>query len=253
MKRLLTLLLLLCLGFAAPPTLTAQEEEDNPLEMNLDALQSDLEKISQDLTTYDDIEVCDYAFQEAGNRLKSFAALISKDSPLYDHYNNCNLLYYQLQKRIQDLQDEHQHKQDYDALMNRLQNAITELSTLKEQGEHYVQSKQQDSLLIVKKKASKIYMKASGESESQKQLLDSDPALQQLYNSIEEANEAIESLECRNRGQLYEMGFRIIMVASMLLLLANMLKAKIKAKKVAKETQKQMNKLMMGGDDTPTL
>lgn len=251
MKRLLTLLLL-CLALVIPLASPAQETEDN-LELNLNVLESDLTKISQDLTTYDDIAVCDFAFQEAGNRLKSFAALVSKDSPLYDHYNNCNLIYYQLQKRIQDLQDEHQRKQDYDALMNRLQNAIAELSALKELGERHVQNNQQDSLFIVKKKASKIYLKASGESESQKQLLESDPALQQLHDTIEETNEAIESLECQNKGQFYEMGFRIIMIASMLLLLANMLKSKIKAKKMAKETQKQMNKLMMGGDDTPTL
>ncbi len=253
MKRLTLLLLLLCLGLAASFPAVAQETEENPLEMNLNALQSDLEKISQDLTTYDDIQVCDYVFQEAGNRLKSFAALVSKDSPLYGLYNDCNLLYYQLQKRIQDLQDEHQHKQDYDALMSRLQNAISELSSLKEQGLRYVEDGNQDSLLIVKRKASKIYMKASGESESQKQLLESDPALQQLHDTVEQTNEDIDSLECRNKNQLYEMGFRVLMVAFMILLLGNMLKSKIKAKKVAKETQKQMNKMMMGGDDTPTL
>ena len=136
--------------------------------------------------------------------------------------------------------------------MGRLQNSITELSTLKEKGEYYVQAKVQDSLLIVKKKANRIYVKVTGETESKKQLVDDDPALQKLIDTIEEYNEEIEALECPQKGQFYEMGFRIIMVALVLLLVLNMLKTKIKAKKVAKAAQKQMNQFM-GGDDTPVL
>ncbi|MBR6878226.1 MAG: hypothetical protein IKM95_02430 [Bacteroidales bacterium] len=251
MKRLTAILLLFCLWTLSP--LPAQEAEDNSLELNLNTLLSDLNQISSKLMTYDDIAIYDYAYQEAGNRLRSFAALVSKGTPPYDIYSDCNYLFYQLQKRIEDLQDDHNHKRDYDALMNHLQDAIAELSTLQADGEHYVEANEQDSLLIVKKKASRVYGKTIGETETQQQLIDNDPAMQQLIESIEAYNEQIESMECRNKGQLYELLFRVVMVASMLILLVNMLKSKIKAKKMAKETQKQMNQLMMGGDDTPTL
>ena len=256
MKRLIHLGLILSLLLGGITLLCAQTEIDDNnanLEFNLNVLQSDLTKLSTDLTTYDDIATCDYAFQEAGNRVRSFAAIVSKDNPLYDLYNDCNLLFYQLQKRIEDLQNEHNRQRDYDALMNKLQSSISDLSTLKEQGEHYVQDNQQDSLLIVKKKAARVYAKASTEIESNKQLMDADPALQQLWDSIEEYNENIESLECRNRNQLYEIGFRVAMLGLVLVLVLNMIQSKVKAKKVAKEAQKQMNKMMMGGDDTPTL
>ena len=244
-------MLFFSLLLAAQLPLCAQNDEKN-LEFNLNVLKSDLTKLNADLQTFDDIAVCDYSFQEAGNRLRSFAAIVSKDNPLYDEYNNCNLLFYQLQKRIDDLRADHERKQEYDELMGRLQNSITELSTLKEKGEYYVQAKVQDSLLIVKKKANRIYVKVTGETESKKQLVDDDPALQKLIDTIEEYNEEIEALECPQKGQFYEMGFRIIMVALVLLLVLNMLKTKIKAKKVAKAAQKQMNQFM-GGDDTPVL
>ena len=252
MKRLTILLILCYLLLAAWVPLQAQNPDANNLELNIHDLESDLNKLNADLQTYDDIAVYDYSFQEAGNRVRSFAALVSKEDPLYDSYNSCNLLYYQIQKRIDELKADHQRKQDYDALMNRLQNSIADLSSLKEQGDRYVQAKEQDSLLIVKKKASRIYVKATGETESKKQLVDNDPAFQKLMESIEEYNEEIEALECPNKTQFYEMGFRIIMVGMVLVLVLNMLKTKIKAKKLAKEAQKQMNQFM-GKDDTPVL
>lgn len=261
MKRLTTIFLLLSFLFAMPFGLFAQEpqgaeepqvEEDNTLELNLNALHSDLTKLSAALQTYDDIETCDYAFQEAGNRLRSFAAIVSKDSPLYETYDNCNQMYYQLQKLIDGLREDHSHKQDYDALMNRFQTAITELSALKERGEHFVEENDNDSLLIVKKKANKVYAKAAAESEAKKGLMDSDPALQQLMDTVDETNEGIQSLECRDRSRLYEMGFRIVMVVLAVLMVVNMLKSKLKAKKMSKEAQKQMNQ-MMGGDEPPIL
>ena len=113
MKRLTTIFLLLSLLFVMPCGLFAQEpqeaeepqvEEDNTLELNLNALHSDLTQLSADLQTYDDIDTYDYAFQEAGNRLRSFAAIVSKDSPLYETYDNCNQMYYQLQKLIDQAQ-----------------------------------------------------------------------------------------------------------------------------------------------------
>ena len=259
MKRLTIIFFLLSLLLSVSNGLLAQEqqeapevEEDNTLELNLNDLHSDLTKLSADLQTYDEIETCDYAFQEAGNRLRSFAAIVSKDSPLYETYDNCNQMYYQLQKLIDGLREDHDRKKDYDALMNRLQAAITELSGLKEQGEHYVEKNDNDSLLIVKKKASKVYGRASAESEAKKDMVDSDPALQQLMESIEDSNEAISDLQCRDRSRLYEMGFRIIMVVLAVLLVINMLRSKLKAKKMSKEAQKQMSQFM-GGDDTPVL
>jgi hypothetical protein len=161
-------------------------------------------------------------------------------------------MYYQLQKLIDGLREDHSHKQDYDALMNRFQTAITELSALKERGEHFVEENDNDSLLIVKKKANKVYAKAAAESEAKKGLMDSDPALQQLMDTVDETNESIQSLECRDRSRLYEMGFRIIMVVLAVLMVINMLKSKLKAKKMSKEAQKQMNQ-MMGGDEPPIL
>lgn len=254
MKRPLYLLILSCLLMTAASPLCAQDEDsNNTLTINLNTLQSDLTKLSSVLITYEDIETYDYDYQEMGNRLRSFAALVPNDSPLYETYSDCNMMYYQLQKRIEDLQEEHGNKENYNALMNMLQNSITELSSLSERGERYVNENSQDSLLIVKKKAARIYAKASTESESQKTLMDSDSALQQLWDTIEEYNESIESLECRNRNQLYEMGFRILMLFLALVLVFNMVHSKVKAKKMAKETQKQMNQMMMGGDDTPTL
>ena len=74
----------------------------------------------------------------------------------------------------------------------------------------------------------------------------------QLWDTIEEHNEAIEELECRSRAQLYETLFRVAMVAMALILVINMLRTKVKAKKMSKEAQQQMSKLM-GNDDTPVL
>lgn len=252
MKRLITFFIFCSLLVAMPTVFHAQNADDNNLEFNLNILESDLNKLNVDLQTYNDIAYCDYAFQEAGNRLKSFAAIIAKDSPLYVNYNNCNLLYYQIQKRIEGLCADYERKQDYDALMNRLQNAIVELSALKEKGEHYVEKSEQDSLVIVKKKANRIYVKAAGEAEAKKEVLESDPALQKLMDSIEESHEEIDALECRSMGPLYEMVFRVIMMVLVLALVVNMMKTKLKAKKMTKDAKKQMNQFM-GGDDTPVL
>ena len=84
--RRLFLLLLLAFPFMALP----QETVDNSLETNLNTLLSDLNDLNRSIQTYDDIANYDYQFQEAGNRLKSFAAIVSKDSPLYQTYDLCN-------------------------------------------------------------------------------------------------------------------------------------------------------------------
>lgn len=243
----------LLLLLAAPTRVWPQEEEeDNPLEANLAALQNDLNNLANNLQTYDDIELYDYEFQEAGNRLKSFAALVAKDSPLYDAYDLCNHTYYTLQKRIEGLRDDHERQHDYDRLMDRFQQTIVELGTLKEQGEGCVDGNEPDSLAMVKKKATRVYLKASADNETQKAMVESDPTLQQLWGTIEEYNESIEGLECRSRAKLYETLFRVAMVAMALILVINMLRTKVKAKKMSKEAQQQMSKLM-GNDDTPVL
>ena len=252
MKRIISLLFLMLLLAVPFQAWTQEEEEDNPLEANLAALQNDLNSLSNKLQTYDDIELYDYEFQEAGNRLKSFAALVAKDSPLYDAYDLCNHTYYTLQKRIESLREDHDRQHDYDRLMDRFQQTIVELGALKEQGEELVNNNEPDSLAALKKKATKVYLKASNDNETQKALVESDPTLQQLWDTIEEYNEAIDALECRSRAQLYETLFRVAMVAMALLLVINMLRSKVKAKKMSKEAQQQMSKLM-GNDDTPVL
>ena len=108
------------------------------------------------------------------------------------------------------------------------------------------------TLAIVKKKATRVYLKASSDNEEQKNLVESDPTLKQLWDTIEERNEAIEELECRSMAKLYETIFRVAMVAMALILVINMLRTKVKAKKMSKEAQQQMSKLM-GNDDTPVL
>ncbi len=238
---------MLFLPFLAFP----QEEEDNTLETNLNTLLSDLNNLNNSIQTYDDIANYDYEFQEAGNRLKSFAAIVAKDSPLYDTYDLCNHTYYTIQKRVESLQDDHERQHDYDNLMDRFQQTIVQLGQLKEQGEGFVENKQPDSLAIVKKKATRAYLKASSESEAQKSLME-DPTLQQLWGTIEQYNEDIEELECRSMDKLYESLFRIFMVGFALLLVINMLRSKVKAKKMSKEAQQQMSKLM-GNNDTPVL
>lgn len=252
MKRIISLLFLMLLLAAPFQAWTQEEEEDDPLEANLAALQNDLNSLSNNLQTYDDIELYDYEFQEAGNRLKSFAALVAKDSPLYDAYDLCNHTYYTLQKRIEGLREDHDRQHDYDRLMDRFQQTIVELGALKEQGEELVNNNEPDSLAALKKKATKVYLKASNDNDMQKALVESDPTLQQLWDTIEEYNEAIDGLECRSRAQLYETLFRVAMVAMALLLVINMLRSKVKAKKMSKEAQQQMSKLM-GNDDTPVL
>ena len=252
MKRIFPYLFLWLL-FIAPAQLWSQEEEEaNPLEANIAALQDDLNNLSNSLQTYDDIELYDYEFQEAGNRLKSFAAIVAKDSPLYDAYDLCNHTYYTLQKRIEGLREDHDRQHEYDQLMDRFQQTIATLGALKEQGEEFVNDNEPDSLAIVKKKATRVYLKASSDNETQKALVESDPTLTQLWDTIEEHNEAIEELECRSRAQLYETLFRVAMVAMALILVINMLRTKVKAKKMSKEAQQQMSKLM-GNDDTPVL
>lgn len=252
MKRTIPFLFLLLLLAVPLHSWPQEEEEDNPLEANLASLQSDLNNLSNALQTYDDIELYDYEFQEAGNRLKSFAALVAKDSPLYDDYDLCNHTYYALQKRIEGLRDDHNRQHDYDQLMDRFQQTIATLGTLLEQGEAFVNDKEPDSLAIVKKKATRAYLKASSDNESQKALVESDPTLKQLWDTIEERNEAIEELECRSMSHLYEMLFRVVMVIMAMLLVINMLRSKLKAKKMSKEAAQQMSKLM-GNDDTPVL
>ena len=246
MKKLLLILLLFVPILAFP-----QEEEDNTLEINLNTLLSDLNGLNNSIQTYDDIASFDYEFQEAGNRLKSFAAIIAKDSPLYDTYDLCNHTYYTIQKRIESLQDDHERQHDYDNLMDRFQQTIVQLGQLKEQGEGFVANKQPDSLAIVKKKATRAYLKASSDSEAQKSLME-DPTLQQLWDTIEQYNEDIEELECRSMDKLYESAFRIVMVALALFLVINTLRTKVKAKKMSKQAQQQMSKLM-GNDDAPVL
>lgn len=252
MKQLTALIFLFGLLMAGSVFSYAQKKDAKNLEFNLNVLEMDLTKLDSDLQTYDDIAICEYSFQEAGNRLKTFAVIVTKDSPLYETYNKCSLLYYQLEKRIEDLRTEHDRKKEYDDLMNQLLNTINELSSLIVKGKYFVESNQQDSLIIAKGKANRIYLKAVGECEAKKQLVNSDYALQQLMDSIEEYNDEINALQCRDRKQLYDLGFRLIMVTMVLILVLNMLKSKLKAKKMAKQTQKQMNQLM-GGDDTPVL
>ena len=252
MKRFIPLLFMLLLWAVPFQAWPQEEEEDNPLEANLAALHNDLNGLSNNLQTYDDIALYDYEFQEAGNRLKSFAALVAKDSPLYDDYDLCNHTYYTLQKRIEGLREDHERQQDYDRLMNRFQQTIVDLGSLKEQGEHLVDNNEPDSLAAVKKKATRLYLKASADNETQKALVESDPTMQQLWDTIESYNEAIEALECRSRAHLYETLFRIAMVAMALILVLNMMRSKLKAKKMSKEARQQMSKLM-GNDDTPVL
>lgn len=247
MRRFFLLILL-----AFPLLALPQETEDNSLETNLNILLEDLNGLNGSIQTYDDIANYDYQFQEAGNRLKSFAAIVSKDSPLYETYDLCNHIYYTIQKRIEALKNDHERQHDYDNLMDRFQQAIVQLGALKEKGEEYVENKEPDSLAIVKKKATRVYLKTSSEYETQKNLVESDPTLQQLWDTIEQYNDDIEELECRSLDKLYESLFRIIMVGLALFLVINTLRTKMKAKKLSKEAQQQMSKLM-GDNDTPML
>ena len=237
---------------AFPLLALPKEAEDNNMETNLNTLLNDLNSLNGSIQTYDDIATYDYEFQEAGNRLKSFSVLITKDNPLYGTYDLCNHTYYTIQKRIESLNEDHARQHDYDNLMDRFQQTIVQLGALKEQGEGYVENKEPDSLAIVKKKATRLYLKSSSEYEAQKSLVENDPTLQQLWATIEQDNEDIEELECRSMDKLYESLFRIIMVGLALFLVINTLRTKIKAKKMSKEAQQQMSKLM-GNNDTPVL
>lgn len=254
MKRLF-LLLLLALPLLALP----QESGDstmvanlNKLENELNTLVDNLNNLNNSIQKYDDIATYEYEFQKASKQIDAFALTIPQDSPLYGTYDYCNHIYFTIQKNIEGLRNEHEQKQNYDNLMNHFQQALAQLSELKAQGEGYVKSNDPDSLAIVKKKALRVFWKASSESETQKALLDTDPTLQQLWSSIETYNEDIDALQCRSRDKLYESLFRIVMVVLALILVGNMLRSKVKAKKMSKDAQKQMSQFM-GNNDTPVL
>lgn len=254
MKRFFTFLFLTFFAAFSPMALIAQDAmpQQPDLGQTLASLQQDLDQLGQRISTYDDIEVYDYEFQEAGNRVKSLAIAINKEDPLYETYNACNREFYQIQKRIDGLKEEHGRQQQYDALMNRFQNTLQQLSAYKTQGEKYVNQRQSDSLMIVKKKAGNAYNKAAIEASAQRETINNDAALSQLWDNIEAYNSDIESLECSSKGKLYEMLFRIVMVVAAFLLVFNMVQSKLKAKKMAKTAQKQMQNFM-GNSDTPVL
>ena len=254
MRPHVTFLLLALLTAFGPMRLTGQDavSQQPDLEQTLTSLQHDLDQLSQSISTYDDIELYDYEFQTAGNRVKSLAITIGKEDPLYDRFDACNREFYQIQKRIEGLKEEHERQQSYDALMDRFQKTLQQLSDYKTLGEQYVDSHQPDSLMIVKKKAGNTYNKASVEASTQRELVNNDAALGQLWDEIEAYNADIEALECANKGKMYEMLFRIVMVVAAFLMIFNMLQSKIKAKKMAKTAQKQMQNFM-GNSDTPVL
>ena len=240
------------LAFAPKMLLCQDSIQQMELEMNLSELQQDLDQLSDAISTYDDIELYDYELQEAGNRVKSFAVVIGKDSPQYDAYDQCNRTLYQIQKRIDALKEENEHQKNYESLMGLFQNTITQLSAYKELGEQYMENRQPDSLMMMKKKAGNAYRKASMEATSQKDLVNGDETLSQLWDSIEEYNETIEEMECSSKSKLYELIFRIVMVVAVLLLVLNMLQSKLKAVKMAKTAKKQMEEVM-GSNDEPVL
>ena len=254
MKHYLTFLLLALLTAFCPMAMIGQDvvSQQSDLSQTLASLQQDLDQLGQRISTYDDIELYDYEFQEAGNRVKSLAIAINKEDPLYETYDACNREFYQIQKRIEDLKEEHERQQNYDALMGRFQNTLQQLSTYKTQGERYVNQHMSDSLVIVKKKAGNVYNKAAMEASTQREVVNNDAALSQLWDNIEEYNADIEALECGPQGKLYEILFRVFMVAAAFALIINMMQSKIKAKKMAKTAQKQMQNFM-GNSDTPVL
>lgn len=254
MKHFITFLLTALLTAFGPLTLTAQDAvtQQPDLEQTLASLQQDLDQLSQSISTYNDVELYDYEFQGAGNRIKSLAITIAKEDPLYETYDACNREFYQIQKRIEGLKEEHERQQNYDALMNRFQKSLQQLSDYKTLGERYVDNHKSDSLMIVKRKAGNVYNKASIEASTQREMVNNDAALSQLWDDIEAYNADIEALECSSKGKLYEMLFRIVMVVAAFLMIFNMLQSKIKAKKMAKTAQKQMQN-MMGNNDTPVL
>lgn len=255
MKKIISILSLFVLMAFAPKMLLCQEQDSiqqMELEMNLAELQQDLDQLSDAINTYDDIELYDYEMQEVGNRVKAFAVLIGKDNPQYDAYDQCNRSLYQIQKRIDALKEDYNHQKNYESLMGLFQNTIAQLSTYKEQGEQYIDDRKADSLVIIKKKAGNVYRKASTEAATQKDMVNNDETLSQLWDSIEEYNETIENMECSSMNKLYELIFRVVMVVAVLLLVFNMLQSKLKAAKMAKTAKKQMEDVM-GANDEPVL
>ena len=260
MKRIIAILSLFVLTAFASADLYCMEEDETveteqqqpDMEQTLNDLLLDIDQLNKSIIIYDDIELYDYEYQEAGNRLKSFAVLINKDNPLYETYDMCNRSLYQIQKRIESLTESYNHQQNYEALMERFQNSLQQLSNYKIMGEQYADDGMADSLMMLKKKAANVYRKASMEAGAQKDMVSNDETLDQLWDSIEEYNETINELECSSKNKLYEMIFRIVMVVAVFLLVLNMLQSKVKAKKMSKEAQKQM-KEFMGDNDTPVL
>lgn len=230
----------------------AETEQQPDMEQTLNDLLLDIDQLDKSIITYDDIELYDYEYQEAGNRVKSFAVLISKDSPLYETYDMCNRSLYQIQKRIESLTEDYNHQHEYEDLMELFQNSLQQLSDYKAIGKQYADNGMADSLMMVKKKAANVYRKASMEAGAQKDMISSDETLEQLWDSIEEYNESISELECSSKSQLYELIFRVVMVVAVFLLVFNMLHSKIKANKMSKEAKKQMENFA-GNSDTPVL
>jgi len=255
MKRIFTILIIGLMWVSMPTVSFCQDSivgTGPDIAHALDVLLLDIDQLNNSIVNYEDIDLYDFEFQEAGNRLKSFAVYVTKDSPFYDTYDMCNHSFYQIEKRIESLKEEYSHKQSYDVLMERFQSSLQQLSDYKSMGEQYAVDGKADSLIIVKKKAGNVYRKASMEYAEQKNIVSNDETLEQLWDSIEDYNSSIEDLECSSKSKLYEMIFRIVMVVAVFLLVLNMLQSKIKANKMSKEAQKQM-KSFMGDSESPTL
>ncbi len=246
MLNLALLLLVATMGFSQDSL------QQSILKENLADLEEDVGNLNIAISKYEDIELYDYELQEANNRISAFAISITKDSPLYEQYEECNRTFYQIEKRIEDLKNENYNMQKYNSLMDYLNNYLSQMSVYKADGERYVKKNMPDSLMMVKKKASNIYSKTLADAESNKEIVENDETLSQIYHSIEEYNFDIDSMKCNSKGQLYETIFRIVMVVFVLFMVINMLQSKLKAKKMAKTAKDQIDK-MTGNGDTPML
>ena len=259
MKRIIALLSIFVLTAYALPRLYCQEEGKAPeteqqpdMEQALNSLLLDIDQLNSSITVYEDIELYDYEYQEASNRVKSFSVFVTKDSPLYETYDICNRSLYQIQKRIESLTEDYNHQQSFESLMERFQISLQQLSDYKTMAEQYANDGKADSLMMIKKKSASVYRKASMEYGERKDMVESDEALSHLWDSIEEYNDTIENLDCSSNSKLYELIFRVVMVAAVLLLVFNMLQSKLKAAKMTKTAKKQMEDVM-GANDAPVL